>query len=124
TLAPTDGVSKGLDGLAPVEAGRFVVHGAHDRARVRANRIGIEIEAALAFGTGHHGTTRGCLLALDRLVKARRRKRYKNVAPTSPRKPKKRTGVLDIGTGNRVPAIPAAQGLPRPLVATRIPARP
>ena len=47
-------------------AGRFVVHGAHDRPRVRPNRIGIEIEAALAFGTGHHGTTRGCLLALDR----------------------------------------------------------
>ena len=52
TLAPTDWVRKSLEGLAPVEAGRFVVHGAHDRARVRANRIGIEIEAALAFGTG------------------------------------------------------------------------
>src|SRR5262249_3768580 len=55
TLAPTDWVRKSLEGLAPVEAGRFVVHGAHDRARVWANRIGIEIEAALAFGTGHHG---------------------------------------------------------------------
>src|SRR5262245_13088823 len=65
TLAPTDWVRNGLDGLAPVEAGGFVVHGAHDRARVRATRIGVEIEAALAFGTGHHGTTRGCLLALD-----------------------------------------------------------
>ena len=39
-----------------------------DRARVPVNRIGIEIEAALAFGTGHHGTTRGCLLALDRIA--------------------------------------------------------
>ena len=48
-------------------AGRFVVHGGHDRALVPPNRIGIEIEAALAFGTGHHGTTRGCLLALDAL---------------------------------------------------------
>src|SRR5882724_13119982 len=75
TLAPTDWVRKSLEGLAPVEAGRFVVHGAHDRARVRANRIGIEIEAALAFGTGHHGTTRGCLLALDRIVKGRRARR-------------------------------------------------
>ena len=58
--------------LAPVRAGRFIVHGAHDRARVQANDIGIEIEAALAFGTGHHGTTRGCLLALDALAKRRR----------------------------------------------------
>src|SRR6516165_10484076 len=52
TLAPTDWVRKSLEGLAPVEAGRFVVHGAHDRARVRANRTSIEIEAALATGTG------------------------------------------------------------------------
>ena len=56
----------------PVAAGRFVVHGAHDRSRTAANRIGIEIEAALAFGTGHHGTTRGCLLALDDLAKRRK----------------------------------------------------
>jgi ribosomal protein L11 methyltransferase len=60
-----DWVRQSLAGLAPVAAGRFMVHGAHDRARVPQNRIGIEIEAALAFGTGHHGTTRGCLLALD-----------------------------------------------------------
>jgi ribosomal protein L11 methyltransferase len=123
TLAPTDWVRKSLEGLAPVEAGRFVVHGAHDRARVRANRIGVEIEAALAFGTGHHGTTRGCLLALDRLVKARRRKRYKSVAPTSPRKPKRRTVVLDIGTGTGVLAIAAAKALRRPVVASDIDAR-
>jgi ribosomal protein L11 methyltransferase len=123
TLAPTDWVRKSLEGLAPVEAGRFVGHGAHDRARVRANRIGIEIEAALAFGTGHHGTTRGCLLALDRLVKARRRKRYKSVAPTSPRKPKRRTVVLDIGTGTGVLAIAAAKALRRPVVASDIDAR-
>ena len=64
-----DWVAASLEGLAPVAAGRFLVHGRHDRARVRANRIGIEIEAALAFGTGHHGTTRGCLLALDHFAK-------------------------------------------------------
>ena len=58
-----DWVAASLEGLAPVVAGRFVVHGAHDRDKVPANSIGIEIEAALAFGTGHHGTTRGCLLA-------------------------------------------------------------
>src|SRR5262249_60889790 len=66
------GVGASLAGLKPVAAGRFLVHGAHDRARVPAHRIGIEIEAALAFGTGHHGTTRGCLLALDGWLKRQR----------------------------------------------------
>ena len=65
SVEAADWVRESLAGLQPVEAGRFIVHGAHDRARVPFNRIGIEIEAALAFGTGHHGTTRGCLLALD-----------------------------------------------------------
>ncbi|HET9069349.1 MAG TPA: 50S ribosomal protein L11 methyltransferase [Amaricoccus sp.] len=55
--------------LTPVAAGRFVVHGSHDRARVAPNRIGLEIEAAQAFGTGHHASTQGCLLALDRLLR-------------------------------------------------------
>ena len=68
-VAAKDWVKASLAGLQPITAGRFVVHGAHDRARVPANRIGIEIEAALAFGTGHHGTTRGCLLALDDLLR-------------------------------------------------------
>ena len=62
-----DWVASSLEGLKPVRAGRFIVHGAHDRDEVRVNDIGIEIEAALAFGTGHHGTTRGCLLMLDRV---------------------------------------------------------
>jgi ribosomal protein L11 methyltransferase len=83
-----------------VRAGRFVVHGAHDRAGLRANDIGIEIEAALAFGTGHHGTTCGCLLALDDLMKRRR-------APN----------VLDIGTGTGVLAIAAAQLLRKRVAA-------
>src|SRR4051812_5172937 len=94
TLAPADWVAASLAGLGPVVAGPFVVHGAHDRVRVPANRIGIEIEAALAFGTGHHGTTRGCLLALGRLLKHHR-----------PRK------VLDVGTGSGVLAIAAARAL-------------
>ena len=71
-VAAADWVAQSLAGLTPVTAGRFIVHGAHDRAGVGPNRIGIEIEAALAFGTGHHGTTRGCLLALDDLAKRRR----------------------------------------------------
>jgi ribosomal protein L11 methyltransferase len=72
TIAARDWVAASLEGLQPVEAGRFFLHGAHHRDRLRANRIGIEIEAALAFGTGHHGTTRGCLLALNAIMKARR----------------------------------------------------
>lgn len=75
TLQAKDWVAASLEGLAPVSAGRFLLHGAHDRARVPANRIGIEIEAALAFGTGHHGTTRGCLIAFEDVVKRRKAKR-------------------------------------------------
>ena len=102
-VAAKDWVRESLAGLAPVIAGRFIVHGAHDRARVPINRIGIEIEAALAFGTGHHGTTRGCLLALDALCKSRPRRR-----------------ILDLGTGSGVLAIAAARALRQPVLATDI----
>jgi ribosomal protein L11 methyltransferase len=84
-IAARDWVAASLEGLQPVEAGRFFLHGAHHRDRVRANRIGIEIEAALAFGTGHHGTTRGCLLALDAIVKARRASPSPRVRPSCAR---------------------------------------
>jgi ribosomal protein L11 methyltransferase len=102
-IAARDWVSASLADLKPVAAGRFVVHGAHDRARVPANAVGIEIEAALAFGTGHHGTTRGCLLALDRLAKSRRPRR-----------------ILDLGTGSGVLAIAAARALRARIVASDI----
>ncbi len=91
-----DWVANSLAGLKPVRAGRFLIHGAHDRDRVGASDIGVEIEAGLAFGTGHHGTTRGCLMHFDRLLKRRR--------PHA---------VLDVGCGAGVLAIAAARVLRR-----------
>jgi ribosomal protein L11 methyltransferase len=73
TVRPRDWVKASLAGLQPVTAGRFVIHGRHDRDKIAPNRIAIEVEAALAFGTGHHATTRGCLIALDALAKRGRK---------------------------------------------------
>jgi ribosomal protein L11 methyltransferase len=67
-LADRDWVAQVRRELTPVYAGRFVVFGAHDRDTIPSNLIRLEIEAAMAFGTGHHGTTQGCLLSLDKLV--------------------------------------------------------
>jgi len=100
TVAARDWVAQSLAGLQPVAAGRFVIHGAHHRGCIAPNRIGVEIEAALAFGTGHHGTTRGCLLALDRILKRHRPH-----------------GILDVGTGTGVLAIAAARAARRPVLA-------
>jgi ribosomal protein L11 methyltransferase len=122
-LAPTDWVRKSQDGLTPVAAGRFVVHAAHHRARVQVNRIGIQIEASLAFGTGHHGTTRGCLLALDRIAKAQNRRRRARRAASPIRRRTRATMVLDVGTGTGVLAIAAAKALRRPVLASDIDAR-
>jgi ribosomal protein L11 methyltransferase len=108
TVAAADWVRQSLAGLAPVAVGRFVVHGAHDRKLVPVNRIGIEIEAALAFGSGHHGSTRGCLVALERICKA------------APAAPARRARILDIGTGSGVLAIAAARALHRCVLATDI----
>ncbi|ATG42461.1 ribosomal protein L11 methyltransferase PrmA [Phaeobacter piscinae] len=67
-LPETDWVAHVRRELAPVEAGRFFVYGSHDADKVPADRIPLLIEAAMAFGTGHHGTTLGCLKALDTLI--------------------------------------------------------
>ena len=85
----------------PVRAGRFLVHGRHDRRKVAAGRFTLEIDAGLAFGTAHHATTRGCLIALDRVAKREHPRR-----------------VLDIGTGTGILAIAAARALYANLVAS------
>lgn len=91
-LADADWLAMALSGLPPVRAGRFFVYGLHDRGRTPPNAVSLRIEAGAAFGTGHHGTTVGCLLAYDQLLKAR----------SFPR-------VLDVGTGTGVLAIAAAR---------------
>ena len=111
-LAALDGAAEGLGTLSidaipasdwvtlsqakrgPVRAGRFYVHGSHDRARAPTRRFVVEIDASQAFGTAHHATTRGCLLALDDALK---------------RRPPKR--ILDLGTGTGLLAIAAALAL-------------
>ncbi|QIE40666.1 50S ribosomal protein L11 methyltransferase [Rhodobacteraceae bacterium SC52] len=92
-LPETDWVAKVRRELAPVEAGRFFVYGSHDADKLPKGRIGLLIEASMAFGTGHHGTTLGCLRALDRLADD----------GFSPKQ------VADIGCGTAVLAMAAAR---------------
>ena len=88
-IPETDWVTKVKRELSPVEAGQFFVFGKHDSHKLPKDRVGLLIEASMAFGTGHHGTTKGCLLALDKLVS----------------RDKKIDEVIDIGCGTAVLAM-------------------
>lgn len=102
-LADADWLAMSLSGLPPVRAGRFFVFGAHDKGRAPVNSVNLRIEAGAAFGTGHHGTTVGCLFAYDALLKARRFDK-----------------VLDVGAGTGVLAIAAARTGSKVAVGTDI----
>lgn len=100
----TDWVDKVRRELTPVEAGRFFVYGSHDADKIPPGSQPLLIEAAMAFGTGHHGTTLGCLRALDRLD---------NDGFTG-------QSVADIGCGTAVLAMAAARIWPNPVIASDI----
>ena len=102
-LIEREWVRESLEGLSPVSAGRFFLHGSHDRERRRAGGISLEIDAGTAFGTGHHGTTEACLTALDALLKRARPRR-----------------ILDVGCGTGVLAIAAARASRQAVLASDI----
>ncbi|RCS25453.1 50S ribosomal protein L11 methyltransferase [Phyllobacterium salinisoli] len=102
-LPDIDWVVHSLEGLKPVRAGRFFVHGSHDRDKRRPHDLAIEIDAGQAFGTGHHGTTAGCLQMISEII---RREHPGNA--------------LDLGTGSAVLAIAIAKLAPIPVLATDI----
>ncbi|WP_377296209.1 50S ribosomal protein L11 methyltransferase [Rhizobium sp. SGZ-381] len=102
-LPDIDWIAKSLEGLKPVRAGRFLVHGSHDRDKARPGDLAIEIDAGQAFGTGHHGTTAGCLETIARVMRAH-----------PPR------NALDLGTGSGVLAIAVRKLAPIPVLATDI----
>ncbi|SHE84023.1 ribosomal protein L11 methyltransferase [Loktanella atrilutea] len=99
-----DWVAKVRRDLPPVDAGRFFVYGSHDADKVPTGRVPLLIEAAMAFGTGHHGTTLGCLLAFDRMVDA-------GTVPQN---------VIDVGCGTAVLAMAAAHVSPNVVLASDI----
>src|SRR5262249_11045300 len=102
-LPDRDWVTENQLAFPPLRVGRFFIYGSHYRGLVPAGTIGIAVDAATAFGTGEHPSTRACLLAIDRLV---RRRRF--------RKP------LDIGTGTGILSIAAAKLLRRNVLAADI----
>ena len=104
-LPDEDWVSKSQEGLAPLTAGRFLIYGSHDAGTVDlSGRTGLQIDAGLAFGTGHHGTTAGCLILFDRLLK----------------QGQKPLQILDLGCGAGILSIAAAKTLEKNILATDI----
>jgi len=103
-LPEIDWVAKVRRELVPVEAGRFFVYGSHDADKLPTDAVPLLIEASMAFGTGHHGTTRGCLLALDKLA----------------REGMRGSRVLDLGCGTAVLAMAAARIWPGTVLASDI----
>ena len=106
-LPDTDWVSHVQRELVPVRAGRFFVHGSHDADAVPEGAEALLIDAAMAFGTGHHGTTLGCLRALDRLID-------QGIDPRA---------TADVGCGTAVLAMAAARVWPQPVLASDIDAQ-
>ena len=103
-IPETDWVAKVKRELSPVEAGRFFVCGKHDLKKTPTDRVGLLIEASMAFGTGHHGTTKGCLLALDKILSE-----VTNLK-----------NVIDIGCGTAVLAMAVAKASSAKIIASDV----
>jgi ribosomal protein L11 methyltransferase len=102
-VPPRDWLAASAASFPPMLIGRYFIHGSHHRGARPAGRIGLRIDAATAFGTGEHATTRGCVLALDALARRGRRRH-----------------VLDMGAGTGILAIAAAKTWRRPVEARDI----
>jgi ribosomal protein L11 methyltransferase len=100
-MAQRDWLKANQASFPPIAAGRFLIHGSHFKGPFPAGVVALEIDAATAFGTGEHGSTQGCLLALDLLVRRLR----------APRR------ILDLGTGTGVLALAASRLWRRPVSA-------